>query len=98
MSRERSEIEYLVNSASSATHGPFATAETAPGRGMFDARFLSACVTAREVPPKMRSGGSILFFSGVLTRRPGMTCGGMGAVKGAAEARTRARTLAVPSN
>lgn len=87
------EIDYLVISASSATHGPFATAQTAPLRAMFDAKFFGPYVTAREVLPKMREGGSILFFSGVLSRRPSMNCAGLGAVNGAVEALARALAL-----
>ncbi|MEM8776128.1 MAG: SDR family oxidoreductase, partial [Pseudomonadota bacterium] len=87
------EIDYLVISASSAAHGPFATAETAPLRAMFDAKFFGPYVTAREVLPKMRDGGAIMLFSGVLSRRPGENCAGLGAVNGAVEALTRAMAL-----
>jgi len=87
------EIDYLVISASSAAHGPFATAETGPLRGMFDAKFFGPYVTAREVLPKMRPGGSIMLFSGVLSRRPGENCAGLGAVNGAVESLARALAL-----
>lgn len=87
------EIDYLVISASSATHGPFATAETGPLRNMFDAKFFGPYVTAREVLPKIRTGGAIMMFSGVLSRRPGENCAGLGAVNGAVEALTRAMAL-----
>lgn len=87
------EIDYLVISASSATHGAFATSETAPLRQMFDAKFFGPYVTAREVLPKIRPGGAITLFSGVLSRRPGANCAGLGAVNGAIEALTRAMAL-----
>ncbi len=87
------EIDYLVISASSATHGPFATSESAPLRAMFDAKFFGPYVTAREVLPRMRPGGSIALFSGVLSRKPGENCAGLGAVNGAVEALTRAMAL-----
>lgn len=87
------EIDYLVISASSAAHGPFATAETGPLRAMFDAKFFGPYVTAREVLPKLRKGGAIALFSGVLSRRPGANCAGLGAVNGAVEALTRALAL-----
>ncbi|MEO0567834.1 MAG: SDR family oxidoreductase [Pseudomonadota bacterium] len=90
---ELPEIDYLVISASSAAHGPFATSETAPLRSMFDAKFFGPYVTAREVLPKIREGGSIMLFSGVLSRRPGENCAGLGAVNGAVEALTRALAL-----
>lgn len=90
---ELPEIDYLVISASSAAHGPFATAETGPLRAMFDAKFFGPYVTAREVLPKLRKGGAIALFSGVLSRRPGANCAGLGAVNGAVEALTRALAL-----
>ncbi|MEM7208828.1 MAG: SDR family oxidoreductase [Pseudomonadota bacterium] len=86
-------IDYLVISASSAVHAPFASSETAPLRHMFDAKFFGPYVTAREVIPKMRSGGAIMLFSGVLSRRPGQNCSGLGAVNGAVEAMTRGMAL-----
>ncbi|MEM9477863.1 MAG: SDR family oxidoreductase [Pseudomonadota bacterium] len=87
------EIDYLVISASSAAHGPFATAETGPLRDMFDAKFFGPYVTARAVLPKLRKGGAIALFSGVLSRRPGANCAGLGAVNGAVEALARAMAL-----
>ncbi|MEL7013666.1 MAG: SDR family oxidoreductase [Pseudomonadota bacterium] len=87
------EIDYLVISASSAAHGPFATAETEPLRAMFDAKFFGPYVTARAVLPKLRQGGAIALFSGVLSRRPGANCSGLGAVNGAVEALARAMAL-----
>jgi len=92
------EIDYLIISASSAAHGPFVTAETGPLRTMFDAKFFGPYVTAREVLPRIRSGGSIMLFSGVLSRRPGENCAGLGAVNGAVEALTRAMALELGPN
>ena len=87
------EIDYLVISASSAAHGPFATAAMAPLRAMFDAKFFGPYLTAREVLPKIRPGGAIVLFSGVLSRKPGENCAGLGAGNGAVEALTRAMAL-----
>ena len=87
------EIDYLVISASSAAHGPFASAETGPLRDMFDAKFFGPYITAREVLPKLRKDGAIMMFSGVLSRRPGENCAGLGAVNGAVEALTRTMAL-----
>ena len=90
---EQGPIDHLVISASSAVHGPFAVLETAPLRAMFDAKFFGPYVVARELLPKIRKGGSITFFSGVLSRRPGMNCSGLGAVNGAVEALTHGLAL-----
>lgn len=87
------EIDFLVISASSAAHGPFRTAATGPLRAMFDAKFFGPYVVAREVLPRLRKGGSIMLFSGVLSRRPGANCAGLGAVNGAVEALARALAL-----
>ncbi len=87
------DFDYLVISASSAAHGPFAEAETGPLRAMFDAKFFGPYLTAREVLPKLRAGGSIMLFSGVLSRRPGANCAGLGAVNGAVESLARALAL-----
>lgn len=87
------QIDYLVISASSATHGPFASAEMGPLRTMFDAKFFGPYLTSREALPKLKTGGGIMLFSGVLSRRPGANCAGLGAVNGAVEALTRAMAL-----
>jgi len=86
-------LDHLVITASSAAHGPFATTETGPIRAMFDAKFFGPYVTARAILPKLVKGGSVTFFSGVLSRRPGMNCSGLGAVNGAVESLTRALAL-----
>ncbi len=86
-------VDHLVISASSAAHGPFGVLETGKVRAMFDAKFFGPYVTARAVLPRIAKGGSITFFSGVLSRRPGLNCSGLGAVNGAVEALTRALSL-----
>ncbi len=88
-----SSIDHLVISASSAVHGRFDMLETEPVRGMFDAKFFGPYVTAREALPKLKEGGSITLFSGVLSRKPGMNCSGLGAVNSAVEGLTRALAL-----
>ena len=87
------QLDHLVISASSAAHGRFAELETAPVRAMFDAKFFGPYIVAREVLPKIDTGGSITFFSGVLSRRPGENCSGLGAVNGAVESLSMALAL-----
>jgi NAD(P)-dependent dehydrogenase (short-subunit alcohol dehydrogenase family) len=55
---------------------------------MFDAKFFGPYLTAKAALPYLRDGGSITFFSGALSRRPGMNCSGLGAVNGAVESLT----------
>ena len=86
-------FDHLVISASSAAHGPFETVEMDALRNMFDAKFFGPYLVARAALPKIRNGGSITFFAGVLSRRPGKNCSGLGAVNGAIEALTRGLAL-----
>lgn len=78
-------IDHLVISASSAAHGAFADLEETAVRGMFDSKFFGPYRIAKAALGKINDGGSITFFSGVLSRRPGMNCSGLGAVNGAVE-------------
>lgn len=78
-------IDHLVISASSAAHGPFAQIEEEAVRSMFDAKFFGPYRIAKAALNKINDGGSITLFSGVLSRRPGMNCTGLGAVNGAVE-------------
>ncbi len=91
-------VDHLVITASSAAHGPFAALETGKVRAMFDAKFFGPYVAARAVLPRIANGGSITLFSGVLSRRPGLNCSGLGAVNGAVEALTRALALELGPN
>ncbi|MEC8293677.1 MAG: SDR family oxidoreductase [Pseudomonadota bacterium] len=79
-------VDHLVISASSAAHGAFAELPTDDLRGMLAAKFIGPYVTAREVLPALEKGGSITFFSGVLSRRPSAGATGLGAVNAAVEA------------
>jgi len=87
------EIDHLVISASSAAHGPFSDLPEDNLRQMFDAKFFGPYSIAKFALSKLRPGGSITFFSGVLSRRPGMNCSGLGAVNGAVEALARSLAL-----
>ncbi len=86
-------VDHLAISASSATHGPFAEAEVSAVRAMFDSKFWGPYVTAKAALPALSDGGSITFFSGVLSRRPGLNCSGLGAVNAAVEGLTRGLAL-----
>ncbi|MDX8355031.1 SDR family oxidoreductase [Cognatiyoonia sp. IB215182] len=86
-------IDHLVISASSAAHGRFQDLSDDALRAMFDAKFFGPYATARAALPKLRDGGSITFFSGVLSRRPGFNCSGLGAVNGAVESLAYALAL-----
>lgn len=87
------DVDHLIISASSAAHGPFASVEIEAVQRMFDAKFFGPYRTAKAVLPRMQHGGSITFFSGVLSRRPGMNCSGLGAVNSAVEGLVRGLAL-----
>ncbi|MTI02810.1 SDR family oxidoreductase [Roseibium sp. RKSG952] len=86
-------VDHLVISASSAAHGTFTDLPTDQLRSMFEAKFTGPYVTARQVLPSLTDGGSITFFSGVLSRRPSVGATGLGAVNAAVEALTKGLAL-----
>lgn len=86
-------LDHLVITASSAVHGPFESLDIAAARGMFDAKFWGPYAVAKAALPKLGDGSSITFFSGVLSRRPGINCSGLGAVNAAVEGLTRGLAL-----
>ena len=85
--------DHLVITASSAAHGRFSDLEVSRVRDMFDSKFFGPYLVAREMLPNLTEGGSVTFFSGVLGRRPGMNCSGLGAVNSAIEGLTRGLAL-----
>jgi len=86
-------VDHLVISASSIARGAFVDLPTDDLRTMFEAKFIGPYVTAREVLPKLTNGGSITFFSGVLSRRPSVATTGLAAINSAVE--TLAKALAL---
>ena len=86
-------VDHLVITASSAVHGPFAEVSTGLLHGMFEAKFWGPYKVARACLPKLADGGSITLFSGVLSRRPGVNCSGLGAVNAAVEGLARGLAL-----
>ncbi|WP_170386535.1 SDR family oxidoreductase [Ruegeria atlantica] len=86
-------VDHLVISASSAAHGAFTDLPTDDLRAMFEAKFIGPYLAAREVLPVLVEGGSITFFSGVLSRRPSAGTTGLGAVNAAVEALAKGLAL-----
>ncbi len=94
MSRlEAEQIDFLVITAASVTHGPFAEQPVSELRAMFDSKFWGVYGVARAALPVLRDGGAIVLFSGVLSRRPGINCAALGAACAAVEALTRGLAL-----
>lgn len=86
-------IDHLVITAANVTHGPFVEKPIADIRAMFDSKFWGAYGLARAALPYLREGGAIIFFSGVLSRRPGVNCAALGAACAAVEALARGLAL-----
>ncbi|MEM7781261.1 MAG: SDR family oxidoreductase [Pseudomonadota bacterium] len=86
-------LDHLVISASQAAHGPFAELAVEEVEAMFASKFTGPYRVAQALLPVMHTGGSITFFSGVLSRRPGYNVAGLAAVNGAVEALTKALAL-----
>jgi len=86
---EDASLDALTVTASSAVHGPFSELAVEEARAMFDSKFWGPYRLARAALPKLRDGGAITFFSGVLSRRPGLNCSALGAVNAAVEGLAR---------
>ena len=86
-------IDHLVITAATLTHGPFATQREAEVRAMFEGKFWGAYGMVRAALPQMRDGGAVELVSGVLSRRPGVNCAGLGAACAALEGLTRGLAL-----
>jgi len=90
---ESAALDALVITASSAVHGPFESVPLADVQSMFDSKLWGPYRVTRAALPKLTDGASVTFFSGVLSRRPGVNCSGLGAVNAAVEGLTRGLAL-----
>jgi len=91
-------LDHLVISASQAAHGAFLDVTEDRIEAMFASKFMGPYRVAKAMAPRMRAGGSITFFSGVLSRRPGRNVSGLAAVNAAVEGLTRALALELGPN
>lgn len=86
-------LDHVVISASQAAHGAFSDLPVNAVETMFASKFMGPYRVAQALLPTLRPGGSITFFSGVLSRRPGFNVAGLAAVNAAVEGLTRALAL-----
>lgn len=86
-------LDHLVITASQAAHGTFAELDVARVEAMFASKFMGPYRVAKALLPVLREDGSITFFSGVLSRRPGRNVAGLAAVNAAVEGLTRALAI-----
>jgi len=85
---EAGEIDHLVISASAVKTGPLAELPLADAMATFQSKFFGPYLCAKYA--KVRPGGSITFFSGILSRRPGRNDAVLAGVNAAVEAMGRA--------
>jgi len=86
-------IDWLVVTAAEPVHGPFASQPMAELRALFEAKFWGAYALCQATLPALRDGGAIVLVSGVLSRRPGRNCVGLGAACAAVEGLARGLAL-----
>jgi len=83
----------VFSAAGKAPHGPIHTLPTSEIRDLFETKFWGAYLCAKYISPYLNDGGSIVFVSGVLNRRPGLNCSPLASTNGALEGLTRALAL-----
>lgn len=83
----------VFSAAGKAPHGPITSLPTSETRELFETKFWGAYNCAKYISPCLRDGGSIIFVSGVLNRRPGINCSPLASTNGALEGLTRALAL-----
>lgn len=84
-------IDHLVIPGSSVKAGPFRELKSADGRKSMDSKFWGALLAAKYA--QMHDQGSIVLFSGTLSRRPFPGYAVVAAINGAVEALGRALAL-----
>jgi NAD(P)-dependent dehydrogenase (short-subunit alcohol dehydrogenase family) len=84
------EFDHLTTPGSEATGGPFQTRDTAGVRADFDSKFWGQYLAAKYGAPRIRQGGSIVFFSGIYSQRPSAGVSGIAAINSAIEGLARA--------
>jgi NAD(P)-dependent dehydrogenase (short-subunit alcohol dehydrogenase family) len=88
-----SHLDHLVITAAQTKHGLFADLPLQDAQSVFSSKFWGPYRVARAALPRLRDHGSIVLFSGVLSRRPGLNCSTLGAVNAAVEGLTRSLAL-----
>ena len=83
----------VFSAAGKAPHGPIQILPTSQTRELFETKFWGAYLCAKHISPYLNDGGSIVFVSGVLNRRPGLNCSPLASTNGALEGLTRALAL-----
>ena len=83
----------VISAAGRSYHKPFVEADTGEFQNFFQSKFWGPMYCARYGASRLKRPGSIVFFSGLLSRRPGVNCSPLAATNGAIEALTRSLAL-----
>jgi NAD(P)-dependent dehydrogenase (short-subunit alcohol dehydrogenase family) len=86
-------LDHLLVTASPGTPGPFLDQDLAAARSFMDGKFFGSWLAARHAAPRMRTGGSITFVTGVAVARTPVHGSMITAAFAAIEALTRALAL-----
>src|SRR5688572_231674 len=86
-------IDHLVTTAAVVNRKPFFEVTAAEGHAAFESKFWGQFYAARYAAPQIRGNGSIVFFSGISSRKgmPGLVV--TSAINGAVEALCRSLAL-----
>lgn len=87
------EIDHLVMTAAVAVAGPFLEQPISAVRELVESKFWGQFYGARHGAPKIRTGGSITLFSGIVARKPLPGMSAFASVAGAIESLTRVLAL-----
>ena len=83
----------VISCAGTAPHGPIVDLPISETRSLMESKFWGAVHCSKYISPKLREGGSIIFVSGILGRRPGINCYPLATTNGALEGLTRSLAL-----
>jgi NAD(P)-dependent dehydrogenase (short-subunit alcohol dehydrogenase family) len=88
-------FDHLVTAASGVAMGPFRDLDTATARALFESKFWGQYYCAKYGAALLRSGGSIVLFSGIASRKPIAGLSTYTAIDGAIESLARALALEI---
>jgi len=83
-------FDHLITPGARIAAGPFLDYPIEDAKASFEIKFWGQYSAARYATPKIREGGSIIFFSGVYGRRPSAGAPNMASINAAIEGLARA--------
>ena len=87
------DLDHLVTTAVDASYQPVAELEPAAAQRVIDSKLIGPLLLAKHGAPRIRTGGSIIFTSGIAAYRPSRGGAVVAAVNGALAALGRALAL-----